>query len=388
MEEKVTQKLPFGGNVQRVHRNIAYQPHVLNQYEEDAQVAKKIIYYLQNKFDRDLFGFICLDPHIFAAETGIDRSELAKLHEAPYQKRIKNLTDVQITELKLEDNFFHTVFENALYRIAKQRIEFTVIDETDPDNSQKTLKLFDFFEEVKIVTNRKNRNKKMYYIKPSLFFAKSLKQYTLINPQKYFELSKGKSNQVGDLYVYLNYVKQTLVYKKQVCFPAHKNLLAKILNCTEFSRDRKKNEVITKYLDLIKAKVPELGLHYEWKPRLENPQYKDYCMISFSNLERTRELMLDPSGREERTEYYFDHHLYFRLILAIKETHPAVDLADFHFKEIFTDWLGSQRDIPVKIKAYQAAYKDLWNDDCHVRYPEHYFAHFKHLSGEFARRTF
>lgn len=380
-------KLPFNGNVQRVHRSIAFQPHALNQYEDDAPLCKAIIIYLQNQFDRDLFGFLRLDTQKFCKDTGINRALLAQYHEAPYQNRIKKLSEEDISELKANGEYFHTVFENALFRIGRQRIEYVVNEEGRDKNQEKAVRFFDFFDEIRIQTDPNNRNKKIYLIKPSVFFAKTLKQYTLINPKKYFELTNQKHNAIGDLYVYLNYVKQTLIYKKEVCFHAHKNLLAKVLNLPEYKRDRKKNEVIDKYLKEIQKKVPELGLMVEWKATLEKPQFKDFCMISFNNLTRTEQLLYDPTGREERTIFYFDHHLNFRLMLAMSKTYPDKDITDFYFKEIFTSWVTENRDLQVKYKAYSATYQELGWEEPNPKYSEYYFREFKHLSGEFSKRS-
>lgn len=373
------------GSIQRVHRSIAFQPHMLNVYQEDARMCKKIIYYLQNQFDRDLFGFILLDPVQFAKETGVKRSALAEYHDNPYQKHINKLTDKEIDELKAKDEYFHTIFENALFRIGNQRIVFTANNEADP-TGEKSIKWFDFFDEVKIKTIKSNRNKKVYYVKPSLFFAKTLKQYTLIDPKKYFELSKKRDLQLGDLYVYLNYVKQTLIHRKEVAYTAHKNLLAKVLNCPQYKRDRKKNEIIDACLREIQTKVPKLGLMFEPKARPEKPMYKDLYLLSFNNMEASREFYYGDGKSEERTLLYFDHHLNYRLILALVDAYPSIDMTDFYFHEIFSDWLASERDLPIKYKAYQEAYKDLFNAVPAERYYEAYFRDFRHLSGEFHKR--
>ncbi|NOS92280.1 MAG: hypothetical protein HOP30_10190 [Cyclobacteriaceae bacterium] len=317
----------------------------------------------------------------------MDRGALAKLHPSPYQKRIKNLSEDQIIELKKRGDYFQTVFENALYRITHQRIEYYVKDDTDPINEIKIRRLFDFFDETRIVVNKHQRNKKTYWIKPSLFFVNTLKNYTLMNPKKYFLLSKRKVNQTADLYIYLNYVKQTLIYKNQTSFPVHKNLIIKILNCPEFSRDRKKNETIDLYLKEIQAQAPELGLIYAWKPNLNNPMFKDYCIISFNNIDRTKDWMYDANKKEERTIHFFGQHLSYRLLTAMKEAHPNVDLADFDIKDIYTEWLSSPKDFDIKIKAYQDTYYDLWKSNAPEKYPIYYFNHYCHLSGEFAKRT-
>ena len=355
----------------RIDRNFVFYITSFKKYgSEDEQLIKDLIVYMSYRFQKDLFGFISLDPEDFCKQMKYDKTNLLRTHKNPVFYELKSeLSEIEHLELEKKHGkdskyrVWKNKLENALLILQSERFYFSE-DAKENNISEVTLNNFMYIKEISVAHIKTGKTKKLLYkYKPTEEFETKLKNLFIVTSlESYLNL---KSKNLTDLYFRLTYNIQHYDKKRINAITYDFKSFAELMNIkidsiedenikNGFSNVKKNiNRKFNKdFLPIIKDETLDLKL--DWI-KGKNAKYNNVPQISWVN--KTIE---EISAIENKV---YGDLFYTELLKTISknyyQNYKQHVLNNNDILSGFLEWVFSYDDFEIKESIYLSVYANI-----------------------------
>jgi hypothetical protein len=347
--------------ISRIDRAIADNLDALKKtYGRDHEIARDFIIFISTSLKTDMFGFTRFTMSDFIKVVGRDRRELSSKHSY--------LTDKSAEIVEYKGHQFISVFDYVLHLLQSRNLIFSKAYSYLNQGRTVEMEGIQIIKQLKITTDTKNGNSKVYDIRLSEDFLNGfISRYYTFEVTGYPKVGKGKG---GDgrktLYLMLSKAMHQNISDKVKYSWYSVDFLCKICD-VHFSEPAERKRLITKYLNnLIEKGGLKIAYEFVIKHGSDDKHIRGFWIkVDFM-----------PEGVIQLRETKADHHFHSILSADLKaEFSNLYGKKALNFNEDESDpfqrWVTNPRaDWDIKrsvfMNCYSLAYKrhiSIWDAD-------------------------